>query len=104
MELCLPQIDQKKARVFLLYSRYWHFSRYSHLYSEKKVEERKRYFFERLIEEYKLNQWQFRYSEWVIEKMNEKSAMVNPTSFILNSNPAADYLVHLTECFKLFNF
>ena len=71
---------------------------------KKKVEECKRYFFERLIEEYTLNQWQFRYLEWVIEKMNDKSAMVNPTSFILNSNPADDYLVHLTECFKLFNF
>ena len=53
---------------------------------------------------YTLNQWQFRYLEWVIEEMNEKSPMVNPNSFILNSNPADDYLVHLTECFKLLNF
>lgn len=74
------------------------------LFSKKKVEECKIFFFERLIEEYTLNQWQFKYLEWVIEKMNEKSAMVNRTSFILNSNPADDYLVHLTECFKLFNF
>ena len=102
--MCLPQIDPNKARVFLFYSRYWHFSRYQHLYSKKNVEECKRYFFERLIEEYTLNQWQFKYLEWVIEKMNEKSAMVNPASFILNSNPSDDYLVHLTECFKLFNF
>ena len=29
-----------------------------------------------------LNQWQFRYLEWTIEKMNELSPMVNPTSFI----------------------
>ena len=104
MEMSMSQIDPNKARVFLLYSRYWHFSRYSHLYSEKKVEECKRYFFVRLIEEYTLNQWQFRYLERVIEKMNEKSPMVSPTSFILNSNPADNYLVHLTECYKLFNF
>ena len=102
--MCLPRIDPNEARVFLLYSRYWHFSQYQHLYSKKKVKECKIYFFEKLIEEYTLNQWQFRYLEWVIAKMNEKSAVVNPTSFILNSNPADDYLVHLSECFKLFNF
>ena len=102
--MCMPQIDPNKARAFLLYSRYWHFSRYSHLYSEKKVKECKRYISERLIEEYTLNQWQFRYLEWVIEKMSEKSPMVNPTCFILNPNPADDYLVHLTECYKLFSF
>ena len=102
--MCMPQIDPNKARAFLLYSRCWHFSRYSHLYSEKKVKECKRYISERLTEEYTLNQWQFRYLEWVIEKMSEKSPMVNPTSFILNPNPADDYLVHLTECYKLFSF
>ena len=49
-----------------------------------------------------LNQWQFRYLEWTIEKMNELSPMVNPTSFILNSNPPHSYLIHLTDCFNLF--
>ena len=47
MEMCLPQVDPNKARFFLLYSRYWHFSEYQHLYSKKKIEECKRYFFER---------------------------------------------------------
>ena len=35
-------------------------------------------------------------------KMNEISPMVNPTSFILNSNPPHKYLIHLTDCFDLF--
>lgn len=49
-----------------------------------------------------LNQWQFRYLQWTIEKMNELSPMVNPTSFIFNSNPPHKYLIHLTDCFDLF--
>lgn len=49
-----------------------------------------------------LNQWQFRYLEWTIKKMNELLPMVNPTSFILNSNPPHEYLIYLTDCFDLF--
>ena len=59
-------------------------------------------FFERLIEEYALNQWRFRYLEWTIEKMNELLPIVNSASFILNSNPPHIYLIHLTDCFNLF--
>ena len=102
IESCAPQIDTSKANVSLSYSRYWYFSRYPHLYTPKKIEDSKKIFFERLIEEYTLNQWQFQYLEWTIDKMNKLSPMVNPTSFILNSDPANDYLVHLTECFNLF--
>ena len=103
MEMFLPQIDSSKARVFLLYSRYWHFCKYSQNYKQEKVKSEKNYFYERLIEEYTLNRWQFCSLEWVIENMNELNPMVNPASFIVRSDPAKDYLVHLTDCFNLFS-
>ena len=103
MEMCLPQIDPNKLRVFLLYSRYWHFCKYPHKYSQERVENEKKYFYQRLIEECILNEWQFRYLEWTIEKMNKLNPMANPASFIVRSDPAKDYLVHLTDCFNLFS-
>ena len=36
------------------------------------------------------------------KKMNELLPIVNPASFILNSNPPHIYLIHLTGCFNLF--
>ena len=65
------QIDPKESTVFLLYSRYWHFCKYSHRYTKEKVENEKKYFYERLIEEYTLNQWQFLYLELTIEKIKK---------------------------------
>ena len=104
MDMCLPQINPNKSRVFLLYSRYWHFCKYPHNYSQERVNNEKKYFYQRLIEEHTLNQWQFHYLEWVIKKMNELNPMVNPTSFIVRSDPAKYYLIHLTDCFNLYSY
>ena len=98
------QIDPKKSIVFLLYSRYWHFCKYLHRYSKERTENKKKYFHERLIEEYALNQWQFHYLEWTIEKIKKLEPIVDQTSFILRENPEHDYLVHLADCFNLFNY
>ena len=63
------QIDPKESIVFLLYSRYWYFCKYSHQYTKERTEREKKYFYERLLEEYTLNQQQFLYLEWTIEKI-----------------------------------
>ena len=102
MESCVPQINPNKARVFLLYSWYWHFCKHEHNYKPEKVEQEKKNY-ERLIEVYTLNQWQFRYLEWTIEKTKQLNPMVNPSSFIMRPDSAHDYLVHLTDCFNLFS-
>ena len=98
------QIDPKESIVFLLYSRYWHFCKYSHRYTKERTEKEKEYFYERLIEEYTLNQWQFLYLEWTIEKIKKLKPLVDPTSFILRENPSHDYLVHLSGCFNLYGW
>ena len=64
----------------------------------------KKYLYERLIEECTLNQWQFHYLEWTIEKIKKLEPLADPTSFILGKNPLHDYLVHLADCFNLFNY
>ena len=64
----MEQMDANKSRVFLSYSRYWYFCQYPNKYSNGRVENEKKYFFQRLIGEYTLNQWQFCYFEWVIQK------------------------------------
>ena len=69
--------------------------------SLKRSNKKKKY--ERLIEVYTLNQWQFRYLEWTIEKTKQLNPMVNPSPFIMRPDPANDYLVHLTDCFDLFS-
>ena len=61
------QIDPKESTVSLLYSRYWHFCKYSHRYTKERVEKEKK-FYERLIEECILNQWQFCYFDGLLEK------------------------------------
>ena len=94
------QIDPKESIVFLLYSRYWHFCKYSHRYTKERTEKEKKYFYERLIEEYTLNQ--FLYLEWTIEKIKRLELLVDPTSFILRENQPHDYLVHLSDCFNLY--
>ena len=96
------QINSKQSTVFLLYSRYWHFCKYYHKYSKEKVEKDTKYFYERLIEEYTLNQWQFHYLEWTIEKMKKLEPMVDPPPFIFRQNPPNGHLVHLSDCFNLF--
>ena len=73
------QIDPKKSIVFLLYSRYWHFCKYLHRYTKKRTEKEKKYFYERFIEEYTLNQWQFLYLEWTIKKIKKLEPLVDPT-------------------------
>ena len=73
------QIDPKKSIVFLLYSRYWHFCKYSHRYTKERTEKEKKYFYERFIEEYTLNQWQFLYLEWTIKKIKKLEPLVDPT-------------------------
>ena len=99
------QIDPKRSFFFfLLYSRYWHFCKYSHRYSRERTENEKKYFCERLIEEYTLDQLQFHYLEWTIEKIKKLEPIVDQTSFILRENPPHDYLVHLADCFNLFNY
>ena len=95
------QIDPKESTVFLLYSRYWHFCKYSRRYSKERVEKEKK-IYERLIEECILNQWQFYYFEWTIEKIKKLEPLVDPTSFLLREIPPQDYLVHLFDCFNLF--
>ena len=96
------QIDSKESTVFLLYSRYWHFCKYSRRYSKERVEKENKFFYERLIEECILNQWQFYYFEWTIEKIKKLEPLVDPTSFLLREIPPQDYLVHLFDCFNLF--
>ena len=65
---------------------------------------KKKIFYQRLIKEYTLNQWQFHYLEWTIEKIKKLEPIVDQTSFILRENPPHDYLVHLADCFNLFNY
>ena len=101
MERCVSPIDPNKSRVYLLYSRYWHFCKYSEKYKPKHVLKQKKYFFERLTEIYTLNQWKFCYLEWVLKKMDEVKCMVDPTLFIDKDNPPLDYLVHLTDCYNI---
>ena len=96
------QIDSKESTVFLLYSRYWHFCKYSRRYSKERVEKENKFFDERLIEEYILNQCQFYYFQWTIEKIKKLEPLVDPTSFLLREIPPQDYLVHLFDCFNLF--
>ena len=103
MERCDFPIDPNNSRVFLLYSRYWHFCKYSEKYKTQRVVEQKKYFFERLIEIYTLNEWKFCYLEWVFKKMDVVNLMVDPTLFIVKNNAPLDYLVPLTECYKLFS-
>ena len=50
------QIEPKESTAFLLYSRYWHFCKYSHRYTKERVEKEKKKNYKRLIEEYILNQ------------------------------------------------
>ena len=50
------QIEPKEPTAFLLYSRYWHFCKYSHRYTKERVEKEKKKNYKRLIEEYILNQ------------------------------------------------
>ena len=64
---------------------------------------KKKYFFERLIEIYMLNQWKFCYLEWVLKKTDMVNLMVDPTPFIVKNNTPLDYLAHLTEYYKLFS-
>ena len=70
----------------------------------KKELKKKKKIYERLIEEYILNQWQFRYFEWTIEKIKKLVQLVDPTSFLLRENPPHDYLVHLSDCFNLYSW
>ena len=93
------QIDSKQSTVFSLYSRYWHFCKYSRRYSKEKEE---KHFYERLIKEFTQNQWQFHYLERTIEKIKKLEPMVDPSPFIFRENPPNDYLVHLSDCFNLF--
>ena len=96
------QIDPKESIVFLLYSRYCHYCKYSHQYTKERTEKEKKYFYGRLIKEYILNQWQLLYLEWAIEKIKKLEPLVDPTSFILRENLSHDYLVHLSDCFYLY--
>ena len=96
------QIDSKQSTVFSLYSRYWHFCKYSRRYSKEKVEKEEKHFYERLIKEFTQNQWQFHYLERTIEKIKKLEPMVDPSPFIFRENPPNDYLVHLSDCFNLF--
>ena len=64
---------------------------------------KKKYFFERLIEIYTLNQWKFCYLEWVLKKIDMVNLMVDPTPFIVKNNTPLDYLAHLTEYYNLFS-
>ena len=50
MERCDFPIGPNNARVFLLYSCYWHFCKYSEKYEPEHIAEQQKYFFERLIE------------------------------------------------------
>ena len=100
------QIDPKESTVFLLYSRYWYFCKYSHRCTNtlKKESKKKKKFYERLIEEYILNQWQFCYFEWTIEKIKKLKPFVDSTSFLLRDDPPHDYLVHFSDCFNLYGW
>ena len=75
------QIDPKESTVFLLYSRYLHFCKYSRRYSKERVEKESKFFDERLIEEYILNQCQFYYFQWTIEK-NKKTRAISRSNII----------------------
>ena len=103
MEQCESPIDPNKARVYLLYSRYWYFCKYSGKYKPEHVKKQKKYFFERLTEIYTLTQWKFCYLGWILKKMDELNHMVDPTPFIDKDNTPLDYLVHLTDCYNLFS-
>ena len=104
MEHCESPIDPNKARVYLLYLRYWHFCKYSVKYKPEHVKkQKKKNFFERLTEIYTLTQWKFCYLEWILKKMDELNHMVDPTPFIDKDNASLDYLVHLTDCYNLFS-
>ena len=48
-------IDPNKARVYLHYSRYWHFCKYSGKYKSGHVKNQKKYFFEVLAEIYNID-------------------------------------------------
>ena len=76
------QIDPKKSTV-LLYSRYWHFCKYAHRYTKERTENEKKYSYERIIEEYTINQWHFKYLEWAVERIKKLEPKVDPTPFIL---------------------
>ena len=103
MERCDSPSDPNKSRVYLLYSRYWHFSKYSEKYKPEHMLEQTKYFFERLTEIYMLNKWKFCYLKWVLKKMDEVKCMVDPTLFIKKDNPFLLYLVYLTICYNLFS-
>ena len=103
MERCDSPSDPNKSRVYLLYSRYWHFSKYSEKYKPECMLEQKKYFFERLTEIYPLNQWKFCYLEWALKKMDEVKCMVDLTLFIEKRQSPLVYLVHLTICYNVFS-
>ena len=94
-------IDPNKARVYLHYSRYWHFCKYSGKYKSGHVKNQKKYFFEVLAEIYTLTQWKFCYLQWIMKKMDELNHMLDPTPYIDKDNAPLDYFVHLTDCYNL---
>ena len=74
------------------------FCKYSEKYEPEHVPNQKKYFFERFIKIYMLNQWKFCYLKGVFEKIDMVNLMVNSTPFIVKNNAPLDYLAQLTEC------
>ena len=98
----LSRIDPKKCTLFLLYSRYWDFSKYANRYTKERTENQKKFFYDRLVEEHSLNGWDTKYLDWTIQKMNKLDPMVDPCPYIFKENAPHEYMIHLCSCFNLF--